>query len=557
MQLYTIILPNGQTLSSGVPGEDALCRVQLTRSAADTTGMGPGACCAAMLEAEIFYYGDPPIRQGDGLLLYEGQRLVGRFYAEEPKLSGTNRMSLTAYDGVSRLDRDLTGWLTGLEDWPATAWELAEAVCRECGLSLEKAPVPNGDFAISPFTAQATGRRILQWLGQLFGSFLTAQPDGSLRFGWYQDKPQVRIGPGEAGGREEMEGRWQAGDLTLSATGQWDAGVLDLQVQAEESAGQLTLYLYDWKQYAYNLDSLNLAGYTTAPVERVCIRSQKDDVGVAWPRDVEGTAFEILGNPILRAESTDILLPVARSLYERLAGFSYAPLQVTLSRWQDIAPGDRITVTDVRGNQVSTLVMTHRTDRGQLYLESRGNASPESTGAVNAVSLGSLAGKMLQMNLDMDGLRLQNSQTDGALAKLALTVEGIDARVEAQKNTAQGLDSQMAELRMDAQSMQLKLERIQTEGVSRVSTATGYTFDAQGLLICKDGQTMENRLDNTGMYVRRAGNVILQASDAGVKAVDVQVKNYLILGSHSRLEDYATAEDPHRTACFYIEKEEV
>ena len=557
MRIYTIQLPDGRRLASGVSGEDALCRVQLTRSAADANGVGPGACCAAMLEAEIFYYGEQPIRQGDALLLYDGDQLLGQFYAEEPRLSGANRMNLTAYDGVSRLDRDLTDWLTGLEVWPATAWELAEEVCRECGLTLEKGQVPNGDFSVAPFTAQVTGRRLMQWLGQLFGCFLTAQPNGALRFGWYRDNPQVRIGPQEAEGREELQGQWYEGELTLSAAGQWDDGALCLQARAEENGKCLVLYSHDWKQYAYGLNSLDLAGYVTAPVQRVCIRGSKEDVGVAWPREESGTAFEILGNPMLRADSADRLLPVARSLYERLAGFSYAPLQVTLCRWQDIAPGDRITVTDERGNQVSALVMTHRTDRGQLYLESRGNASPDSTGAVNEVSLGSLTGKLLQMDLDLDGLRLQNSQTNGDLAQLALTVAGIDARVEAQKNTDQGLDSQMAELRLDAQGMQLKLEQIQTEGVSRVRTATGYTFDAQGLLITKDGQSMENLLDNTGMYVRRAGNVILQASDTGVRAVDVQVKNYLILGSHSRLEDYATGEDPHRTACFYIEKEDL
>jgi hypothetical protein len=147
----------------------------------------------------------------------------------------------------------------------------------------------------------------------------------------------------------------------------------------------------------------------------------------------------------------------------------------------------------------------------------------------------------MEMNLDLDGLRLENRQAQAALTKLALTVEGIHAQVENQKSTLQGVDSRMADLRLDAQGLQLKVDRIQTQGVSRVSTSTGYTFDEGGLLISKDGQTMENLLDNTGMYVRRAGQTILQASDAGVKAVDVQVKNYLILGSHGdkRIDPYS------------------
>ena len=57
---------------------------------------------------------------------------------------------------------------------------------------------------------------------------------------------------------------------------------------------------------------------------------------------------------------------------------------------------------------------------------------------------------------------------------------------------------------------------------------------------------MSNRLDHTGMYVERAGQVILQASDAGVTATDVQVRNYLNIGC-ARFEELG-----NRTACFYI-----
>jgi hypothetical protein len=51
------------------------------------------------------------------------------------------------------------------------------------------------------------------------------------------------------------------------------------------------------------------------------------------------------------------------------------------------------------------------------------------------------------------------------------------------------------------------------------------------------------------MQVLRSGTPILQADHNGVKATDVTVRNYLILGSHARLENYAGG----RTACFYLE----
>jgi hypothetical protein len=46
--------------------------------------------------------------------------------------------------------------------------------------------------------------------------------------------------------------------------------------------------------------------------------------------------------------------------------------------------------------------------------------------------------------------------------------------------------------------------------------------------------------------------ILLQADRDGVKAVDVSVGNYLIVGDHARFEDYSSADDEKRTACFWI-----
>ena len=59
------------------------------------------------------------------------------------------------------------------------------------------------------------------------------------------------------------------------------------------------------------------------------------------------------------------------------------------------------------------------------------------------------------------------------------------------------------------------------------------------------------------MYVVRskgssAETVMLQANADGVIATDVTVRNYLIIGTHARFEDYSNGSDNARTACFFI-----
>lgn len=98
--------------------------------------------------------------------------------------------------------------------------------------------------------------------------------------------------------------------------------------------------------------------------------------------------------------------------------------------------------------------------------------------------------------------------------------------------------------------------------VDHVKTATGYTFDEDGLNISASGEEIENLLNHKGMYVRRVtgetedgeeiSEDILTADANGVNAIDLTARQYLIIGSNSRFEDYDNGTDGNRTACFYI-----
>lgn len=114
------------------------------------------------------------------------------------------------------------------------------------------------------------------------------------------------------------------------------------------------------------------------------------------------------------------------------------------------------------------------------------------------------------------------------------------------------LTEDMTELKQNSEKITISVQKILNEGISSVTTTTGYTFNADGLRISKSGYEIENLLDNTGMYVTRSGEPMLQANADGVIATDVTVRNYLIVGTHARFEDYSDGADSARTACFWI-----
>lgn len=164
----------------------------------------------------------------------------------------------------------------------------------------------------------------------------------------------------------------------------------------------------------------------------------------------------------------------------------------------------------------------------------------------NRQTLENLAGKVLELRTDVEGLKAVNREAE-SFAALELTVQGISAEVSRQKGSEERLKEELTRVSQTADTLELQVQKIVDNGGERVVTSTGYTFDDTGLHIRKAGEEMGNRLDHTGMYVQRGEQIILKANAAGVTAADVQVNNYLIVGDHARFQDYQGG-----TGCFYL-----
>lgn len=159
------------------------------------------------------------------------------------------------------------------------------------------------------------------------------------------------------------------------------------------------------------------------------------------------------------------------------------------------------------------------------------------------------SGETFFLDLDNSILRMRAlDDLNENYTSVSVNVNGINAKVSQQESSIDGLKTQTSTLQQTASDISIQVQNIIDNGVDKVTTVTGYTFNDDGLKITKSGQEIENLLDNTGMYVTRSGETILQANNTGVTATDVTVRNYLIIGTHARFEDYGDS----RTACFYL-----
>ena len=383
-----LVLDDGTEIAAGTVGQNAILSLTCTETVSKTTDLCPGAACSNKLEITIWVEPgtDLPITSGTRLTHYRetsGQRtLAGTYWAVKPTSQTRNTYKVYAYDAVSRLDSVQSTWLRSIQDqFPMTLWAFAGLVAQRCGVTIANNSLPrNGTYLVQAFYADnLTGRQLLAWVAEASCTFLRATPDGKIEFAWYTDYTSQSIGP--------------------------------------------TVYIRD---------GLSHDKFQTAPVVKVQIRQSDDDVGVLYPSDESGSnALVIQGNLLLTSATADALKPVAQAIFETMQGVTYTPLKVTVPADFPLpAPGNIVSVTDARGNVLSSYIMTRKISGQQVTLESTGNATRDGTAAVNEQSYKNLTGKMLEIKTSVDGLEVKASDLTGKYTDLKATVDGLSSEVK-------------------------------------------------------------------------------------------------------------------------------
>lgn len=390
-----IYLPDGREISSGAGQDAAIMSLTVTECVNNGQELTLGSACAKMAEIRLLVSsGISPLEQGQEIHIYkedgDAPQKIGVFVVQKPQWSSANLLTVTAYDRVCLLDRDLAPWLTDLQGWPYSLYELAGMVCNACGVELENTSIPNGTFLVQKFLAeQITGRQILQWVGEIAGRFCTATEEGKIAFGWYAPAA-VAIAP--------------TGD------------------------GQNTLGYYQ--------NTLRFEDYTVAPIEKVQIRQSTEDVGVVYP-DIAGekNTYILSENVLLSGASSEALSAVAQALYLQLKEVRYTPCSVTVPAGFNLHAGQSVQITDHKGKSFTTYIMEKKQVGGKDVLKCTGSPRRDSSAAVNNQSYRALTGKMLNLRADLDGLQVEYKNVENQVA--TILEKPIVAEAESETATVQ------------------------------------------------------------------------------------------------------------------------
>ena len=389
-----LTLSSGTELKGGSPGSAVK---SLTLHTAVNAGQEftIGSAFSDYIEAEI--WADPggslQITAGDALTYYRqddaGNRTkVGVFYAEKPTRTKRNSYKVTAYDTMSKLDADFSGWLRANQaQFPKTIWQLVQLACQRAGVTLASSSLPiNGSYSVQAFYADdLTCRQIISWAAEAAGCYAHMNADGKLQFLTYTDKRStVKITP--------------------------------------DGASNST---------AYYADSLSYEDYTVKAIEKVQIRQSDSDVGVIYPDSTTATnTYAVQGNLLLTTGTEANLKSVVQNLYNVLKNVTYTPCKVAVPSGSGLACGQIVHVKDARGREFDTYLMSATISSGKASFESVGSASREISSAVNSQSYKNLTGKMLEIKTSVDGLEVKASDLTGKYTDLKATVDGLSAEVK-------------------------------------------------------------------------------------------------------------------------------
>ena len=392
---YSVLrLPNGTELKGGEAGSTLKA---LTLHTAVNAGQEftIGSAFSDYIEAEI--WADPggslQITAGDALTYYRqddaGNRTkVGVFYAEKPTRTKRNSYKVTAYDTMSKLDADFSGWLRANQaQFPKTIWQLVQLACQRAGVTLASSSLPiNGSYSVQAFYADdLTCRQIISWAAEAAGCYAHMNAAGKLQFLTYSDKRSTaKITP--------------------------------------DGASNST---------AYYADSLSYEDYTVKAIEKVQIRQSDSDVGVIYPDSTTATnTYVVQGNLLLTTGTEANLKSVVQNLYNVLKNVTYTPCKVSVPSSSGLACGQIVHVKDARGREFDTYLMSATISSGKASFESVGSASRESSSAVNSQSYKNLTGKMLEIKTSVDGLEVKASDLTGKYTDLKATVDGLSSEVK-------------------------------------------------------------------------------------------------------------------------------
>ena len=403
------------------------------------TNLTVGDVTSAELEVEVL--STVRVEQDEVLTYYiiedDTEVLIGQFNVEKPTIASRTSMKFTAYDNVAKAEKVFSDWLILNQSmFPMTLLDLVQAACDYCGLTLATVDFPNAELSVGAFYGDGiTCRQIIGWAAAIAGRFVRANTAGQIEFAWYTAVNGVVCSPSnmstpvdisvtdDGQGNIAMFGE----GMTVEDDGEGNVSVNIPNAVAVYSDGNIKVVAYT--SLSYFLNGVSYESYATDVVDLVRINHSESDVGITYPEEATGNCFTISGNLILGACNVGEVSGVAALLYNQLSTISYVPAKIRVPRTIKVRAGDIVRFYTQFGEVLQTYAMRVSVSADGTYIESTGDKSYGTHTAVSSARYYNLSGKVMELKENSDGLEAKNMDLEGKVARIGMTVQGLETSV--------------------------------------------------------------------------------------------------------------------------------
>lgn len=230
--------------------------------------------------------------------------------------------------------------------------------------------------------------------------------------------------------------------------------------------------------------------------------------------------------------------------------------------------GDKIALTTKDNDTVVSYILDDTIEfDGSLSGKTRWNyTNNDSETASNPTTLGEALkqtyARVDKANRQIELVASEANANKEAISALRINADSISSSVTELENSTkeaiEGVNNNISELSttvtQTAEDLKISIKNdtintINEEGVSRITTETGFTFNEEGLTVSKSDSNLTTTISEDGMVIEREDTAVLVANNTGVDAMNLHATTYLFVGANSRFQDY---NNNTRTGCFWV-----
>ena len=342
------------------------------------------------------------------------------------------------------------------QNYPKTVFQELQNICEQAGVELENESIVNGDFIIE--SNPFIG-------GENLKSVLKAICQISGTFGIIKN----------------------------------DKLLLQLKNETNENLNKGEHEPVVWKRRSYGINQLVL-GMADVEGEYV-LRQDDDDIAINGVHKLV-----INDNPfVFNEEKRNLAID---NLFEQVKGFGYVPFDLKGEWLNYIEVGDTITI-----DNIDTIVLRMN------------GKSPESLDSI--ISAPAIIDSAIEYSNNRNSIENRLNRTEAIVDKanqeISFVVQSVQETQESVNDLGEqveGVTTQMTSLITRTDGVEIEINKIIEDGVDKVTTSNGYTFNENGLNIYKKNESgfVEgyNALHNTeGSYYKDGDTILGQTTKDG------------------------------------------